>query len=648
MDARGAGAGLIDLSKVVTLDFETYYDSKYSLRSKEYNTSEYIRDPQFKAHCVGIKIGDGETQVYWEEDIAPALQSIDWETHSLLCHHTNFDGLILSHHYGVVPSFYLDTLSMARALHNNQIREGNGLDAVAGFYGVGNKLPNVLGKMKGHREIPVDLRPEASEYTKMDVDLTHVIFQAMQQVYPVAELRQIDLTCRMFCDPIFGVDLKRVEQELARELADKRAKVLACGDALAPDRDPAEEWTDDEISDVLATLQSSGKLAAALTSLGVEPPMKISPRTGQTTYAFSLQDEDFIALGSHPDSRVRALIGARLAVKSTLGETRAKRFLKAGENEWRLPVYLNYCGAHTTRWSGGNKLNLQNLPRGGELRRAILAPPGHAIVVCDSAQIEARVNAWLAGQEDLLAAFRTGADIYSAFASEIYGFNVDKKNNPDERFLGKVCILGLGYGMGWKKFMGVLALGMMGPPLEISAEESRRIVNLYRSKYPFIKALWRRMDDVLYRMFMKRLNGKRDDYSVFAPGVLEFDEQSVWLPNGLGLHYPELTGEYDPERDIITNYTYKAGREYSKIYGALLVENVVQALARTIVASQMLEISDKWRIGTMTHDEVVAVAPLAKAEECLDDMMRIMKTPPAWAPDLPLSAEGGFDTMYSK
>lgn len=639
---------MIDLEQVVTLDFETYYDSKYSLRSKQYNTSEYIRDPQFKAHCVGIKLGSGETKVYWEEEIGPALQAIDWEKAYLLCHHTNFDGLILSHHYGVVPAFYLDTLSMARALHNNQIREGNGLDAVAGFYGVGNKLPSILGKMKGHRTIPSDLRDDADAYTKMDVDLTFAIFKTMLQVYPHSELRLIDITCRMFCDPIFGVDLARVEIELAKELAEKREKVLLCGAALDPKRPPDQEWTDEEVVEILGTLQSAGRLAAALRELGVEPPTKISARTEQVTYAFSLQDEDFIALGSHENPRVRALVDARIAVKSTLGETRARRFLKAGEGGQRLPVYLNYCGAHTTRWSGGNKLNLQNLPRGGELRKSILAPPGHVIVVADSAQIEARVNAWLAGQEDLLAAFRIGADIYSAFAGEIYGHQVNKKDHPDKRFLGKVCILGLGYGMGWKKFQGVLALGMMGPPMDISAEEARKIVNLYRSKYPFVKALWRRFDDVLFKMFMKRVNNIRDDYTVFRPGVLEFDEQSIWLPNGLGLHYPDLRGEYDPERDIMTNYTYKAGKEYTKIYGALLVENVVQALARTIVAEQMLEISDKWRIGTMTHDEVVAIAPKEKAEECLEDMLRIMGTPPAWCSDLPVAAEGGFDVIYSK
>lgn len=618
---------MIDLEKVVTLDFETYYSQQYSLRSKELNTSEYIRHPEFHVHCVGIKIGSGPTKVYWEEEVAPAIQSIDWSEHDLLCHHTNFDGLILSEHYGVVPRFYLDTMSMGKALHNNQT--GASLDALAKYYGVGNKLPNVLARMKGHRIIPPELREEATAYTAMDVDLTLVIFRAMLQVYPVAELRLIDMTCRFFCDPVLRVDLPRVELELEREIAEKAAKVEACG------------FDVDE-------LQSAGKLAEVLRSLGVDPPMKESPRTKLQTYAFSLQDEDFVALGAHSDPRVRAVIAARFAVKSSLGETRAKRFLAAGAGDYRLPVYLNYCGAHTTRWSGGNKLNLQNLPRGGELRRSILAPEDHAIVVCDSAQIEARVLAWLANEKELVKAFADGEDIYSSFASEIYGFPVNKKEHPNERFLGKVAVLGLGYGMGYKKFRGVLALGMMGPPVDITEAESLKIVNLYRKKYPYVRALWRVFDDVLDKMIKKRLSRRQDDYTKVGRDVLEYDEQSIWLPNGLGLHYPSLDVEIHPETHETTGYHYKTGRERSKIYGALMVENVIQALARVIIGEQMLAVAERYRVVTMTHDEIVAVAPLDQAQQCLDDMMAVMKTPPKWAPGLPLSAEGGFDTMYSK
>lgn len=617
-----------DLNRVVTVDMETFYSQEYSLRSKELNTSEYVRDPRFIAHCVGIKIGQGKTKVYWYEEIKPALEKIDWTSHGVLCHHTAFDGLILSHHYGIVPAFYYDTLSMARALHGNVLTSAS-LDAVAAFYGVGNKIPNVLAKMKGWQRIPDDVVEEATKYTIMDVDLTYVLFQHMVQVFPERELRLIDQTVRMFCAPVLRVDIPRAQAELEKEIAEKAAKVEACG------------FDVDQ-------LQSAGKLASVLRGLGVEPPMKISPRTDQKTFAFSLQDEDFLALAHHPDDRVRAVIDARIAVKSTLGETRAKRFIKAGEGDLRLPVYLNYCGAHTTRWSGGNKLNLQNLPRGGELRKAILAPEDHFIVACDSAQIEARVLAWLAGQADLVEAFKDGRDVYSEFASDIYERPINKKDSPQERFLGKVCILGLGYGMGWRRFRSTLALGLMGPPLEVSEQEAQRIVNLYRGKYPYVKALWRKMENVLQRMIQRRVNGGTSDYVVFRPGVLEYDEQTLWLPNGLPLHYPELSCDFNEETGEMINISYRAGKQHSRTYGAHLVENVVQALARVIVADQLLDISERWRVVTMTHDEVVCVAPKERAEECKTDMLRVMSTPPAWGPDIPLAAEAGFDVCYSK
>jgi hypothetical protein len=629
----------VDIERVVSVDFETYYDQKYSLRAKAYSTSSYVRDPQFKAHCVGIKIGTGTTVVYWEDEIAPALNAIDWSTHYLLCHHAQFDGLILSHHYGIVPMLYLDTLSMARALHSNQIRAS--LDAVASFYGVGNKLPNVLSKMKGQRVIPDELRPDATSYTKTDVDIMFAIFRTMITVYPERELRLIDLTVRFFTEPVLDVDQVRAGRELEHEIAEKRAKIAR----LIVDEDKVANATDEEIEDIVAQLQSAGKFAKLLQGLGVEPPMKLSPRTKQMTYAFSQQDEEFMALGAHPDERVRLLIAARLAVKSTIGETRARRLMQHGDN-MKLPLYLNYCGAHTTRWSGGDKMNPQNFGRDGELRKSIIAPPGHVIVAVDSAQIECRTNMWLAKQLDVLEVFAQGGDVYSRTASECYGHEVSKETFPEKRFVGKVATLGLGYQMGPPRFQGTLALGIMGPQVFIELPECQRIVRTWRRKHDKVVKQWKSMEDVLYHMLMKRVNGKRDDYTDYQ-GVFSYDEQSIWLPNGLGLHYPDLRGTYDRDKDTFVGYSYRSNKQYVSIYGGLLTENVIQALSRVIVAEQMIEIADKYRVVTMTHDEVVACAPKQQADACLEDMITAMRKPPAWCADLPLDAEGSYGPTYS-
>jgi hypothetical protein len=628
----------VDFDRVVTLDFETFFDREYSLKNKAYNTSSYVRSPQFVAHCVSVKIGAGPTKVYWYEDIGPALHAIDWTQYGVLCHHTNFDGLILSHHYGVIPCFYYDTLSMAKGLHSNQI--GMSLGIVAKIYGIGNKLESVLDRMKGHRCIPMEMREAASAYCAKDTDLCYALFRTMVRVYPETELRLIDLTCRLFCDPVIQIDEPRVEKELAREIAAKEEQVARCG------------YTEDD-------LQSAPRLANILLSLGVDPPRKISPRTHQETWAFSLQDEDFVGLGAHPDERVRDVIAARFAVKSTMGETRAARLLTAGRHGAFVPIYLNYYGAHTGRWSGGDKLNFQNLPRAeydannqyvypsAELRRSLTAPAGSVIVVCDSAQIEARTLAWLAGEDAVVTAFRNKEDLYSSFASGIYGFPVNKREHPTQRFVGKVSILGLGYGMGALKFQGTLALGLMGPKVELGIGECAKIVNFYRNTNRQIKKLWDRLEGVLQKMCVKSSNGV-DTASVFKEGVLEYDDGSLWLPNGMPLHYPDLKGDYDQETDSIRNFTYRAGRQYKYIYGGKMAENVTQALARIIVAEQMLTIAERWRVVSMSHDEVIALAPVAQAEECLNDMMTAMRRPPAWCADLPLDAEGGFAVNYSK
>ena len=416
--------------RIITLDFETFFSQDYSLKLTKYNTSRYIRDPQFKVHCVAIKINDDDVRIYYGDSIEDGIREIDWSTSALLAHNTAFDGFILSHHFGVVPAYYLDTLSMARAVHSNSIRAN--LDAVASFYGVGNKIPDVLDKTKGIVDLPYSVLTALGLYCATDVELCYDIFKRMRPEFSDAEMDLIDLTIRMFCDPVLLIDIPRAELALKKELDDRAALIAKTGVAEKE-------------------LRSANKFASHLIELGVQPPTKISMRTGKQAFAFAKGDLDFQDLLTNPDDKVKDLVAARIAAKSTIDETRAIRFIQAGSFGRALPVGYSYFGAHTSRWSGNNKMNMQNLPRGGELRKAILAPPGMMIVSCDSAQIEARVLAWLAGHDKLLELFRSGEDVYKHQAAAIYGIPVEQVT-PEQRFLGKVCVLGLGYGMGHDKF----------------------------------------------------------------------------------------------------------------------------------------------------------------------------------------------------
>lgn len=625
-------------SRIVTLDFETFYGKEYSLRSQELNTSEYIRDPRFKVQCVGLKVGDDPVVWYRDKDVRHAVESVAWSDSALLAHNAAFDGFILSHHFGVVPAFYLDTLSMARALHSNVI--GAGLDEVAQYYKLGNKLPEVLGKTKDVLELPDELMTQLGQYCALDVELCRMIFDQMVVKFPQPELDLIDLTVRMFCDPVLKIDIPRVEKELRREQTKKRRTI-------------AVAQTD------LATLSSADKFATHLMTLGLIPPGKISPRTGKVTWAFSKNDLEFIELKNHSDKRVRRAVRARLAAKSTIGESRAYRFLQVGKNGQKLPVALNYFGAHTGRWSAGNKMNLQNLRRGGELRKSILAPEGHVLVVADSAQIEARTTAWLAKDAKLLELFASGGDVYKHMAAQIYLKPVEDVTK-DERFIGKICILGLGYGMGAAKLQHTLATGAMGPPVHLELGTCQTIVNRYRQSRGCVQALWRRLDCVLFDLARQ----KPGSY-----GPLTWDDQyRIWLPNQLYLQYPFLSYEINErELPVFTYYDHESGvrklmgvanrDEGKKIYGALLTENVVQALSRVVIGEQMLRLNayfeskskpERGRIVTMTHDEIVACVSDKDADTTLAQMITIMRQPPEWAENLPLNAEGGYDRIYSK
>ena len=320
----------INLAKVVTVDFETYFDADYTLRKM--NTSSYIRDARFKPHMAGIKIGRRPVKVYSGKKLTDALKAIDWSTHALLCHNTAFDGFILSHHFDVVPYLYLDTLSMARGLHSNDI--GAGLDEVAQFYGVGNKIADILASSKGVRDLDKELYAKMAEYCAEDVRLTFEIFQFMLAVFPANELRLIHHTIKMFCDPVLKVDTPRVEKELAREIKSKEDLLVRVSGGIT------------DLEQARKVIASNESFADLLRAEGITPPTKISPTTKKEVYAFAKTDLDFTALSEHPDERVRDLVDARLAVKSTIGETRAGRFLEAGKNGWSLPVLLNFYGAH--------------------------------------------------------------------------------------------------------------------------------------------------------------------------------------------------------------------------------------------------------------------------------------------------------------
>lgn len=606
---------------VVGLDFETYWDKDYTLR--KLSTTEYVRHELFKVQCVAVRTNhEDRARYYPPSEVARVLDDFDWSRTALLAHHAHFDGSILSHHYGMQPAYNYDTLSMARPLHGGKIR--NDLDTLSKYYGGRGKLQGVLGETKGVRDWDDVLYQEAGAYCAQDVDEMWRIFRRMLQHYPEDELDLIHHTVECYTNPILMVDKERCREEHKNEIARKKKLFEKVG--LSKE-----------------TLRKREYFAQLLRDHGVEPPTKISPANGKRTYAFAQADLEYQALSAHPDTRVRDLVAARTAASSNQAETRAARLLLHADP--RLPLYLAYGRAHTLRWGGGDKNNPQNYNRDGKLRACITAPPGFKLVTIDSAQIEARVNAWLAGQVDLLDQFRAfdagdkSKDPYKCFAAEsVYHRPVDEVTK-DERFLGKVCILGLGYQMGPPKFQYTVRAGIMGPAMEINDEDSRSCVYAYRDRFPCIVDQW-----ATFRDFIPLLWGGGTPMEY---GPLVFEKGKIWLPNEMFLRYPGLHRRMVEKEDgsVWKEWRYNGN---DKIYGGLLVENVVQCLARIIVAWQILQLANHWRLVNLVHDEGVFCVPEDRAEACLAESEEVFCIPAPWCQDMPVAGEGVISQEYRK
>lgn len=598
---------------IYTLDFETYYDQQYSL--SKLTTEEYVRDERFEVIGLAIKKNNGAT--LWLDcpgKIKRLLTHIDFSDSAILCHNTMFDGAILKWRYGVNPKIWFDTMYMSRALHG--VEKGASLKAVAERYGVGVKgteVQNAKGKRRA--DFTDDEIDRYGEYAKNDVDLTFQLFKHMGTSFPKQELKLIDLTLRMFIEPTLELDLSLLEQHLEDTKA-RKEKLL--DDANITDK---------------KDLMSNQKFADMLRGLDVEPPMKISLTTGKETYAFAKSDEAFKQLLEHDDDRVQTLVSARLGNKSTLEETRTERFIGIAQRG-KLPVPVRYYAAHTGRWGGSDKINLQNLPsrgpNGKKLKKAIVAPEGYTVVEADSSQIEARVLAWLAGQDDLVSQFANGEDVYIKMAARIYGCD-EEDVTKDQRFVGKTTILGAGYGMGAEKFGAQLkTFGY-----EVSPDEARRIISIYRQSNFAISKLWR---DAQY-MVSQLANGRAVPFG--RRGIIGVDasNKALILPSGLPLFYEDLN--YDGDE-----YTYKVRRGRNKIYGGKVIENVCQGIARCIIGEQMLRIAKNYKVVLTVHDSIVCCVKDNEVEEAQAFVETCMRWTPEWAKGLPVDCESGTAKSY--
>lgn len=611
------------MAKILTIDFETFYDKDYTL--SKLTTQQYVESPLFQIIGFAVSINGGEPRwhdgISGNESIRQTLLDYGIEEKGTLvvAHNAMFDGAILEWVLDLKPWRYFCTMMGSRPVVAPFTGKMS-LAEVSRYLHLGEKGTEVI-KAQGLRRQDFDgtaiLRYAA--YCCQDVALTYKAFEKLWGHFPKDELRLLDLTVKKYTRPTLRLDADVIDDALEDEVQHKNILLRQTG-------------LDDP-----SPLMSNPKFADLLRTYGVDPPEKISPTTGKQTYAFAKSDPGFQKLESHPNPKVRALVRARLAHKSTITETRLDRFKAVAgcTEEAVLAVPILYYGAHPGRFSGLDKLNLQNLGRKSPLRRAIVAPAGHKIVAGDLSQIEARITACLAGQMDLVESFRyydsiedSDRDVYCQFGDSVYARTITKADEK-ERFVAKTGVLSLGYQSGYPKFYDSMqAFGVE----DFELGDAQSVVETYRSLYTKIVQQWDTMEHIKRCM----LSGQSYSY-----GPIDVLLGRIRLPNGMFLTYPELTNANG-------RYKYRFGTEWRDIYGGKLTENVVQALARIVMTTAELRLARAGLTAALSvHDELIFVVKEEHVEKVKLALHKALTAPVSWMPELPVNCEIGVGDSYA-
>ena len=646
--------------RIITVDAETRW-SKAEYTLSRMTNEEYVRDRRFKAFGFCFHEYGSDEPIEWvtHDDLPAYVASIDWSRTAVLAHNAQFDVSILSWRYGVKPAFIFDTLSMARALRGVEV--GNSLMQLAEDFGLPPK-GKAVHSTDGLDELDPEVEQELAEYCKHDVFLCEAIFERLVDGYPSKELRLIDMTLKMYTNAMLVLDQEMLIAALKEE-GEQRESLLA------------RLGVDD------GDLASNHKFAELLQRLGVEPPTKVSKTTGKETLALAKNDAMFQSLINSDNEDIRTLCEARLKVKSTTERTRAQRFLDISQRG-PLPVPLSYYGAKSGRWTAakGSAINMQNLKRGSFLRKAIMAPEGHQLVVGDLSQIEPRVLAWFVDYEDLLDIFRSGADAYAAFGAQMFGIpGMTKDSHPVERQSAKSALLGCGFGLGWASFAAQLLVGFLGAkPLRYTKDDAKKlgvtradverfigwdanieklrkiphicteqellihcvaakkIIDIYRATSHQAVSFW----NFCEQMLEKCLAG--GDEVVYK--CITFRKGEIILPSGMSVKYPNL--RKDKEKGWLYDGEKNGRIVPTNLYGGKITNNIVQGTARVVMTDGMLRVAKRYPVVGTVHDELLCVVPDAEAEEATKWVWEQMVKEPAYLPGIPLNSEVGAHRRY--
>lgn len=573
---------------IVVIDFETFWDKDYTLSKMP--TMQYVRDRRFRVLGCGLQFltGSDRSPIFAssENEVKSLLGAVPWSRTVAVAHNAQFDGAILSEHYGIRPARWIDTQLLARwAIAQGHLPPDQTTSLAA--------LAPVVGMTKGDTQSATDAGGRVlADYGLNDIRITAALFRRLMSFRPPAEeLAYMDLHVRMATEPVLMLDKPLLERTATQTV---------------------------ENAEVHRLLRKDKNFIKVLEKLGVEVEYKTTP-TGRQKPAFARTDAFMKSLLEHEDPDVAKYAELRLSAQSNILRTRAQRMLDIGEP---FPVPLNYYGAHTGRSSGADRLNMQNLPRKGPLRQSLMAPDGYRLVVGDSKQVEARVVGWLAGDENLLNLFKS-ADPYRVFGGRYIYLTDPEALTSEQRRIAKSAVLGLGFGQsdtGFARYCSANGV-QVDPKIAMAA------VTAYQTGFFRVPMLWKRLEREV------RANGRLvtpAGRAITYPGLRWEDRQLMFT------------------RHAIFSRGREGHREEAKLWHGAITENLVQATARDVVFWQALQfMREGFRVVHLVHDEIVAVVPEVQAKEAAERMLYWLRQAPPWAEGLPVDGEVGTGTRYS-
>jgi DNA polymerase len=606
------------------IDFESYWATKAKYDLKSISTVEYIRDPRFHAFGLGICGETGEPEWISHNSISAYLtaiaEQVGWPNVEMVSHSVKFDAFILHHVYETIPGSFVCTKSMSRAVLAKSIKN-HSLSTLAEHFQLESKG---IMKTDGLETLTPEQEEELAIYCKHDVWLCREIYNRLAEDFPISQYTVMDQTIKMFVNPRLVLNVPLLEKA-AKEESERRENIFK------------------EIGIEKKEFASNVKFPALLAARGYEVPRKPSPKNrdeeGKAVFipALALGDPEFLELLESEDENLRRLCEARVAAKSTLLETRSKKLAAIGKTGY-WPFDVEFSGADQThRFSGGSGAggNGQNFIRDSVLREAVEAPQGYSLIVGDFANIEMRLVAYLSKDPGLIHAIETNLDLYCDFASAFFRRKITGENKA-ERNYGKCAILGLGYNMGAEKFAKTVKIKTKQA---ISKEEAWNTVNLYRTRYPLVPALWKKLDDMIPRL-------QKHGFSICCsrpeqPGRIN-------LPSGLQIQYPSLRSFINKKGKASWQYdAYRKGHlETSELYGGKILENICQALAGELCKGAMLEMGEQ--VVGQVHDEILVLCKKGTELIAKQKLQRVMSKSPEWFKEIKLAAEVGHGRNWKE